>query len=489
MSKLIIDSIEPKSGSTISIQGDIAITGNLNGIPVTILTGNTGFTGNTSSDCITEAYINTIYGCNDEYVNSPNLFIPTNTVVYGDFSATTLYGNSQNLTNLNYPNFTYNTSGDCIQELWVQSLDGCNGNVTVNGNLTVNGTVSATTYYGDASGLNTAVNNIIPTGTGITNVSSYLEYGTNLISTADTENFCVRLPQTPIKGREVGVINTSGFDIFVYPSMAGGSINGVLNGASIVPSDSQLYTFTCYENPAPGSWSQNYVQSTGQYDSGVISIDNSVGGQLVSAYDDNFKHQTSNFSSANGFAIDGLNQPYIGYVADPIGTCGSSSGLCQVVYFKPVVPWSFIDKITVFTNFSTGLTAGGIFKLVYGKDTGYYSAGTNNYYLGSGPGGGSGSAFGSPTQGIANQMIAGNALSNYSLNPGDSGTWWGELNFSLSGRPSQIGDILLSSGTFNVFGYGNVNADFWQTTTIGFMFDTNQNSTDTKFRFLIDYTI
>lgn len=49
--------------------------------------------------------------------------------------------------------FTGNTSGSCIQELWVEYLLGCNGTVNITGNISVLGSVSATTFYGDGSNL------------------------------------------------------------------------------------------------------------------------------------------------------------------------------------------------------------------------------------------------------------------------------------------------------------------------------------------------
>jgi hypothetical protein len=489
MSKLIVDIIQPKDSQNLEIQGNINVSGRLNGMPITVLTGNTSFTGNTPSNPTSQMYVDYLYGCNGQ------LNIGTNTVIDGSLTATEFYGDGSNLTNLTVPTFTGNTSGNCVQDLWLEYLYGCDGNIIVNSDLNVVSVLSANTFSGDSSYMTKSLNDIIPVGSGIANVNAYLQYGLNIISNADTSNFCVRLPQTPIKGRQVDVINNSGFDIYVFPSVAGGSINGVVNGPSIIPSDGIKYNFICYENPAPGSWSGNFVQSTGQYDSGVISIDTSSSagwsnnGQYVSAYDDNFKNRASGFWSSNA-VLDGLNGPNIYYYPwSPTGPCsGSSSGFCQVVYFKPVIPWSFIDKVTVYTNFSTAVTYGGIFRMSYAIERAYYSAGTNSYIENDYSGGGS--ALGQPTSGYASQMMGGTASSNtYTLNPGEPGTWWGELVYSASTRPANIGTILLSSGTFNLpYPIGTVSADYWQTTAVAFIFDTNQNSANVKFRFLIDYT-
>jgi hypothetical protein len=491
MSKIITDSIKPNTGKVVRISGNVNLLGLLNGSPVSVLTGSTVFTGNTSGSCLSQMYIDTIFGCDTELINSPNLVIQNNAVINGNVTADAFYGDGSNITNLPHVIFTGNTSGECVQDLWVKNLNGCpdiayinDRTIRVGSNIIVPGTVSAATYYGDSSSMTKSINDIIPVGSGVTSVGVFLQYGINLISTADTGNFCVRLPQTPVDGREVVIINNSGFDIFVYPSMNGGSINGTVNGVSVVPSDGKAYIFTCYENPAPGSWSGNYIQSSGVYDSGVVSIDTSAGTGYVSAYDDNFKHNALGFYSYN--AYQSRTQPNILYTPNPTVTCTySSSGNCYTVFFKPVTPWSFINKITVYTNFTS--SSGDIFGLVQGYEKCYYNTGTLNPlqsgYMGSGN-------IGDPAYGYANQQLAGSPIATpYSPNPGDPGTYYGEINYSLSGRPDMIGDILLSSGTFDLGWQGLVNADYYSSKMIAFIFDTNHFSADVKFRFLIDYTI
>ena len=319
MSKIIVDALEANGGIPVNVDADLVLDGKLT------VTGGVGIT------------------------------------------ADAFYGDGSGLTNIPVLEFTGNTSGDCIQNLWVEYLYGCNGLLNINGDTNVSGNVSATTFYGDSSNLTRPINQIIPNGSGITDVNAYLEYGINVISTATTGDFCVRLPLTPVEGREVIVINNSGFDIFVFPSMDGGSINGVLNFPVIVPSNGYAYTFSCFENPNPGQWSGNVLAAPGQYDSGVISIDTSAGNGYVSAYDDNFKNNASQFTAVN--AYQSLLNPYILYSPNPL-VCGSQSGLCAVVWFKPIIPWSFIDKLTVFTNFTASATQGGSFGLVFGKEKG-----------------------------------------------------------------------------------------------------------------------
>jgi len=90
-------------------------------------------------------------------------------------------------------------------------------------------------------------------GTDI-NSTAYLPYGLVHISAVPTVNdYACHLPNPPIQGRQVTIVNTSGIDIVVFPSLPGGSINGITNGSFSVPSNGQAYTFFCYENPAPGA--------------------------------------------------------------------------------------------------------------------------------------------------------------------------------------------------------------------------------------------
>jgi hypothetical protein len=503
MSKIIVNEIKPNGGRDLRIVGNTNISGTLNGTTITTLSGATTFTGNTSGTCISQMYIDKLYGCNQELINSPNLIINSDVNLDGNVTAYAFYGDGSNITNLPSATFTGNTSGNCLQDLWVEHLNGCGGNLILNSNLNVIDSLSATTLSGDSSYMTKTIYDIIPVGSGITS-SAYLEYGINLISTANTSNFCVRLPQTPIEGKQVNIINTSGFDIFVYPSMSGGSINGVIDGASKVPSDSKTYNFVCYKNPAPGSWSANFVQSTHQYDSGIISIDTSLSASpfsnqfgYVVAYDDNFKHVTNGNYYINGYFDGGKLQPSIVINNNPL-SCGQYSGFCNNIMWKPTTPWSFIDKITVFTNFGQDLDSpadGGAFFLNQTYDIAYYDS-TTGAWLGTevvGQGQPAGGLYINPYYGICNQRISG-SLSGFTTTPGDPGTWFGEMNYSLSGRPMQVGEVVLGTGNFTFTDWmGNVvnvtNADKIQTKYISFYFQSWQNSPDVKFRFLIDYTV
>jgi len=110
-------------------------------------------------------------------------------------------------------------------------------------------------------------------GTDI-NSTAFLPYGLVHISAVPTVNdYACHLPNPPIQGRQVTIVNTSGIDIVVFPSLPGGSINGITNGSFSVPSNGQAYTFFCYENPAPGAWTIT-APATAQVTSGVIDFAN-----------------------------------------------------------------------------------------------------------------------------------------------------------------------------------------------------------------------
>jgi hypothetical protein len=123
------------------------------------------------------------------------------------------------------------------------------GPVTVNDDLVVTGTIT-----GNIDITEPVNPDFIPEGTDI-NSTAYLDYGVNVITQLSTVlNFACHLPNPPQEGRRVSVVNKSGFTVYVYPSVSGGSIDGIVNFGFPVPSDSKVYEFLCYENPNPGDW-------------------------------------------------------------------------------------------------------------------------------------------------------------------------------------------------------------------------------------------
>ena len=145
-------------------------------------------------------------------------------------------------------------------------------------------------------------------GTDI-NSTAYLNYGLTHISAVPTVNdYACHLPNPPIQGRQVTIVNTCGIDIVVFPSLPGGTINGITNGSFTIPSNGQAYTFFCYENPAPGAWTIS-APATAQVTSGVIDFPQGVG-------------FVGNFSS--GYVIQGMGyarlNPNAGTGVNPSGT-------------------------------------------------------------------------------------------------------------------------------------------------------------------------
>ena len=129
-----------------------------------------------------------------------------------------------------------------VNNITGQTID---GDLTVTDNLNVSGTITGE-YKQNVD--DTTLNG---TDTGTTAV---LIYGINVVTTSDSNDFCARLPLTPIKGKKVTVINTSNYKARIFPSVDGGKINGVVDGYFDVPADSLPYDFVCYENPNPGYW-------------------------------------------------------------------------------------------------------------------------------------------------------------------------------------------------------------------------------------------
>ena len=123
------------------------------------------------------------------------------------------------------------------------------GPVTIADDLIVTGTITGNIDITEA------VNpDFIPEGTDI-NSTAYLDYGVSVITQLSTVNdFACHLPNPPQEGKRVIIINKSGFTVYVYPSISGGSIDGIINFAFPVPSNNKAYEFICYENPNPGDW-------------------------------------------------------------------------------------------------------------------------------------------------------------------------------------------------------------------------------------------
>jgi hypothetical protein len=258
------------------------------------------------------------------------------------------------------------------------------GSLDLNGNITSSGDIS---FSISGSGIVQTLTNIIPTGTASfvsgtniiegTNSTTYLNYGINLIETITSQSYCVRLPLVPKTGKQVTVVNLSGGDLWVFPSMDGGDIGGDINGYISIPSDGQSYTFNCYENPLPGGWSvvTNFPGGTQTYLTGIVSSSigswyNSTSGSSVLAYINN-----NTKISGSGNTAQTINT----FDAWPIqwGLIGIQNGFVGS-YYLPSQTWKRINSIQIFTNITGSLR----YSLIAGYTQNvnqylFYQAGTN----------------------------------------------------------------------------------------------------------------
>jgi hypothetical protein len=108
---------------------------------------------------------------------------------------------------------------------------------------------------------------IAASGTSLAS-ATLLTAGVNLVTSADSNNISVKLPQ-PELGLVINVVNTSSRAITVYPYSATDSILGLNDGEGYsIPEDGQLYRIVCVQNPNVGVWSvstptaNNFVTKT-----------------------------------------------------------------------------------------------------------------------------------------------------------------------------------------------------------------------------------
>lgn len=234
------------------------------------------------------------------------------------------------------------------------------GSLDLNGNITSSGDIS---FSVSGSGIVQTLTNITPTGTASfvsgtniiegTNSTTYLNYGINLIETITSQSYCVKLPLVPKTGKQVTVINLSGGDLWIFPSVDGGNIGGNVNGYVSIPSNGQSYVFNCYENPLPGGWS--YVDNTDgsqTHITDVISTDigawnTPTSGSSVLAYIND-----STKVSGSGITVQVMNV----FDAWPtqLGITGYQDGFVGS-YYLPNQTWKRINSIQIFTDITGSL--------------------------------------------------------------------------------------------------------------------------------------
>jgi hypothetical protein len=240
-----------------------------------------------------------------------------------------------------------------------------------------------------------------------------LDFNLNVIEAGVSGPYIIRLPYPPVKGKSSTVINNTGYIVSVFPSIEGGSINGVINSIANVPPDGKPYTFYCWENPLPGAWTWS-PPAISQYDSREIVVTTPGSSNVITMVDPNFFNTSVGLSSSGG----GATQPL--FMKDVPG----SNGLQSMT--KPPAPWNSITKVKVYTNILTltaglddiGLYSGGNYSVVdniTGAETGVYPVNSSPYINGT-------------TSGASWQTVPGTpAAGAYSANIGDPGTKYIEM--------------------------------------------------------------
>ena len=258
------------------------------------------------------------------------------------------------------------------------------GSIASSGNLTFSNTSSAVVQN---------VRTITPNGTssfnGSSNTTATLDYGINIISIATSSNYCVKFPQ-PTTGKSVTVINKSGIDIQVFPSNAGGDINGGVDEYVSIPSDGTSYLFNCYENPLPGGWSvvaqsgnnlllisEAITASLSAFGSpGTVSF---TASRHILGFINNSMQATgsttSGMNSFNSLSNGPLNMVPQYEVTTSLDIPNNSFRV--FAHQRPDNPWKKINTIRIVTNISSSLQDEFYFKLLFGMSCEFYQTGTN----------------------------------------------------------------------------------------------------------------
>lgn len=374
MSTLRVNSLEPTSGNSVTVNSELLIKGPGGDIVV----------GGTGSSNLSASYATTA-GC------ASNINIST--IVPGDTTTSVVLVNEQAVgcqspfidSGLTYNaatnilNATVTTAQTATTAATASYVNPLNQNVTINGNVTASGDIRLTT---SGSAVVRPIINLVPTGTASfdpnsTNTTTYSNYGINVISTVTSQSYCLRLPQTPTQGKTVTIINKGGMDVIVFPSVVGGDINGIINGYFTIPSDGKSYSFDCYENPLPGGWSvTNIAGVNATISTGVINYNYTSSASKIAFVNDSCKISGSSLGS--GPTYNGLLLPqYTTYTN--IAWNGASYIGAQI--FSDAVPtqniWSSIDSIQILTNISYSSCQAN-FSIMNGSNIDYYYAGTTN---------------------------------------------------------------------------------------------------------------
>ena len=257
------------------------------------------------------------------------------------------------------------------------------GNQVITGSITSSGDLR---FPNVGTGVVQPINLLTPTGTASygstldtvsTNTTTYLEYGINIVATGSvgTGSYCCFLPQTPQKGKSVTIINSEGIDLIVFPSTAGGDINGQADGYFVVPPDGNSYTFNCYENPLPGGWSAiNIPNGNTAYNTGIITY-NASGNNQLSFINNTVKVLTPTLN--NGAVFGGSSVVEVGLGTNP--AYGN-----PFAYYIPTNVWKRINSISILTNVTGSFRYASTLTLSSQASWNVYFANTTNFAAGVG---------------------------------------------------------------------------------------------------------
>ena len=215
--------------------------------------------------------------------------------------------------------------------------------------------------WGDAGGDSSqTVSSLTLQGTTAATTSQAI-YGVNLITTATTSALATRLPDAST-GKQVTFVNTSTMSILVFPSVAGGKINGVVDGYASIPNDGTAYTFTCIENPLPGAWTWS-PPAVNQIQLGTISISHTNGtasfvwstGQVDSSGNQIIATGMNLSPWFNNLSVSGAFSGGFYTASFPITTNDQGLTTGQNIWLSApnLTPARTITAIKVYTNFKT----------------------------------------------------------------------------------------------------------------------------------------
>lgn len=380
MSTLRVNNIEPIFGNSVTVNSELLIKGPGGDIVV----GGTGSSNLSASyastaGCASNINISTITPgdtttsvvlVNEQAVGCQSPFIDSG-LTY-NAATNVLNATVTNAQTASYFDGTVTNATNAINAETASYVNPLNQEVIINGNITASGDIRLTT---SGSAVVRPIISLVPTGTASfnpnsTNTTTYSNYGINVISTASSQSYCLRLPQTPTQGKTVTLVNKSGINVLVFPSVIGGDINGVIDGYLVIPSDGKSYSFDCYENPLPGGWSVTNVNaSSTTITSGVVNFNHSTSSYHVAFVNDSIKVSGSNLSSAN--AYNGLNttQYAVGDFTNAFGTYIFGRTYPDTIVGQNV--WKSIDSIQVLTNI-TASNSTAYLRLSLGTTIEYY---------------------------------------------------------------------------------------------------------------------